>query len=101
MNKGCSELLTVAEAVEARHGFSCAGRGVVQVAACGVGASFIKKDITPSRRASRRAFVKDRRTVSDKDGVKVIGRRVGEKIGKRVVFIVFADPFNAAFKSIT
>ena len=86
--------------MEARHGFSGARGGTLQKAACGVSASFIKKDIPPSRRTCRRVFVKDRRAVRDKDGMKVIGRRVGEKIGKRVVFIIFADQFNAAFKSI-
>jgi hypothetical protein len=91
MNKSRSKLLTVAEAVEARHGFSGARGGTLQKAACGVSASFIKKDIPPSRRTCRRVFVKDRRAVRDKDRMMIIRRRVNETIRKRFVIVIFTD----------
>jgi len=94
MDKSRSELLTVAEAVKARHG------GALQIAACGVSASFVEKDIPPSRRTSRWAFVKDRRAIRDKNRMMFIRRRVSEKIGKRIVSIIFTDQINAAFESI-
>ena len=98
MNECCTKLLTMAKAVENGHGFGGARRGAVQKAACTVSASFVEKDISPTRRTNWRVPVKNGGAVRDKDCVEVIGKRMSEEVGKW--FIITSDCFDTEFKAI-